>query len=635
MDLAKQVFNEAGKVFKKRTDEGLSKVTTFFQNPSDELKAVVTDHVLKLVSKDDELDDRVFRPTHTFQMIAQLDLKNADKLSGDIFMSFWNDIPHLNRQYPANSFRDADGSNNQLTTAGIGASNTPFARTVTTAHYPMKSELPDAGALFDDLLKRPDESVHPFEANVSGVNSLLFAFASVITHDIFRTKPSNPLINQTTSYVDLSCLYGANAEEQAQVRSGVNGLLKPDVFSDPRLQFQVPAVVFLLVLFCRNHNYIAQQLLSEEVNGKQENYCFTNVAGKDSPKLSAARTDELVFQTARNINVACYANVIFNEYLRSILNIDVRGSYSVKPNEQTPKDASRGNVVSAEFGYIYRWHSAISKQDAEWLSNIPLSKYLQARKKFMVELGNAEANNDEVSIQQAQVAHGKDMAALLPEFGITKQDMELGPLCIGYHRNPTTRQFSSSDLHQILTSSMDWVSCKMGARKIPGAMKDIEIEGIEGARKLGLCTLNEFRQHFRLKPYQSYAELLTGPQSPNPDPTIIAALEKHYGKDGIDKVEFYPGIVLEAIDADGISLPFSMARSILSDAVNLVKNDRFLVYGLNPHELTHWGYEYFRKSGDERTDGPVFKKIVLNCFPEWDIPEFAHRLEDPFHIIKK
>ena len=47
-----------------------------------------------------------------------------------------------------------------------------------------------------------------------------------------RSDSSN---NQTSSYLDLSPLYGNNQEEQNQVRTLQDGKLKPDCFSNKRI----------------------------------------------------------------------------------------------------------------------------------------------------------------------------------------------------------------------------------------------------------------------------------------------------------------------------------------------------------------------------------------------------------------
>lgn len=65
--------------------------------------------------------------------------------------------------------------------------------------------------------------------------------------------------NNTTSYLDLSPLYGANQLAQDQVRNKKlgRGLLYPDCFSEERLEFLPPAVSALLCIFNRNHNVCA------------------------------------------------------------------------------------------------------------------------------------------------------------------------------------------------------------------------------------------------------------------------------------------------------------------------------------------------------------------------------------------
>ena len=82
------------------------------------------------------------------------------------------------------------------------------------------------------LLSQPrndDENVHK-----NGNSALTFAFASLVTHSLFRTartphgsKEDRSHINETSSYLDLSPLYGHNEEQQNKVRiKDGRGLLK-------------------------------------------------------------------------------------------------------------------------------------------------------------------------------------------------------------------------------------------------------------------------------------------------------------------------------------------------------------------------------------------------------------------------
>jgi linoleate 10R-lipoxygenase len=62
-----------------------------------------------------------------------------------------------------------------------------------------------------------------------------------------------------------------------------------------------------------------------------------------------------------------------------------------------------------------------------------------------------------------------------------------------------------------------------------------------------------------------------------------------------DYVEMYPGMVSESakipmVPGVGIAPTFTISRAILSDAVALVRGDRFYTIDYNPKNLTNWGY---------------------------------------------
>ena len=92
---------------------------------------------------------------------------------------------------------------------------------------------------------------------------MTFAFASLVTHQLFRTDPRDMTKNNTSSYLDLSILYGTTEEEQYTVRDRESGrgLLYPDAFHEDRLIFVPPAASALLVLFSRNHNVSTTEVL--------------------------------------------------------------------------------------------------------------------------------------------------------------------------------------------------------------------------------------------------------------------------------------------------------------------------------------------------------------------------------------
>jgi len=75
-------------------------------------------------------------------------------------------------------------------------------------------------------------------------------------------------INLTSSYLDLSTLYGFNQEQQDKIRTKSDGLLKPDSFWDARLLGFPPAVAGLMIGLNRFHNSVVRDLASINEGGR-------------------------------------------------------------------------------------------------------------------------------------------------------------------------------------------------------------------------------------------------------------------------------------------------------------------------------------------------------------------------------
>ena len=112
--------------------------------------------------------------------------------------------------------------------------------------------------MFEQLLKRQG----PFREHPTGLNRLFFSFATIVIHECFQTNRDNQWINETSSYVDLSTLYGNTGNEQARVRTYENGKIHPDSIASERIMMMPPGVIAVLIMFSRNHNSIAENLLS-------------------------------------------------------------------------------------------------------------------------------------------------------------------------------------------------------------------------------------------------------------------------------------------------------------------------------------------------------------------------------------
>ena len=111
----------------------------------------------------------------------------------------------------------------------LGAANTPYARSV-PPNTISPGALPDPALIFDSVMARKEFKPHP-----NKVSSVFFYWASLIIHDLFQTDHRDFNNSQTSSYLDLSTLYGDTQEDQDQIRTFKDGKLKPDCFSEQRL----------------------------------------------------------------------------------------------------------------------------------------------------------------------------------------------------------------------------------------------------------------------------------------------------------------------------------------------------------------------------------------------------------------
>ena len=91
----------------------------------------------------------------------------------------------------------------------------------------------------------------PWSFMVSATIHILSDMAADTRLDLFQTDHRDPNISQTSSYLDLSTLYGDNQEDQDKIRTFKDGKLKPDCYSEPRLIAFPPACSVILVMLNR------------------------------------------------------------------------------------------------------------------------------------------------------------------------------------------------------------------------------------------------------------------------------------------------------------------------------------------------------------------------------------------------
>ena len=190
--------------------------------------------------------------------------------------------PPLTYLGDAFQYRAPDGRYNSVLNPHLGQAGAPYAKTVPSKTHPLGA-LPDPGDLFDRLMARDKK-----RESESGLSSMLVYHATIIIHDIFRTNTYDKNISDSSSYLDLSPLYGYTMEMQRKVRDDKFklGLLKPDTFAEDRLLRQPPGVCIMLVMYNRYHNYAATQLKRINENGR-----FSMPARFDKPELLALADD--------------------------------------------------------------------------------------------------------------------------------------------------------------------------------------------------------------------------------------------------------------------------------------------------------------------------------------------------------
>ncbi|KAI5917926.1 heme peroxidase [Camillea tinctor] len=493
-------------------------------------------------------------------------------------------------------YRTPDGSYNNPLQPNLGRAGSPYAKAVINTKS-LAGVRPDPGLLFDILMARDDDH---FRENPAGLSSIFFYHASLIIHDLFRTSNTNPNTAEVSSYLDMAFLYGSSLKDQLKVRTMKEGKLKPDAFHEKRLLGQPPGVNVLLVLYNRFHNFAADMLL--KIN---ENERFTLTCGPDASAEEKARAvakqDHNLFNTARLITNGLFANISLHDYIRGIINTHHSSTeWTIDPRTQIRKQfdgegAPRGvgNQVTAEFNLLYRWHSCISKKDERWTNEFFLKLFP----------GRNLEDLEHVSVQELGNAWRTFQESIDEDPGVRTFD--------GLKRQEDGT-FKDEDLVRILKEGMEDPAGTFGARTIPKILKFIEVAGIIQARKWGVASLNEFRAFFGLKKREKFSDF-------NSEPEIANILEKLYTHP--DMIELYPGLLIEDIKpqrntGDGLMATYSMGRAILSDAITVVRADRFLTIDYNVSNLTNWGYA--EVAGDTKTlGGSMAYKLIQRGVPGW------------------
>ncbi|BGP00077.1 hypothetical protein JCM10021v2_003756 [Rhodotorula toruloides] len=534
------------------------------------------------------LDDRKLLLEQIIVLLSTLppDSPVGPVLQNAFIRVLWMDIP----KPPATligpyQHRTADGSGNNVFSLDVGKANMPYARTVPPIH-PVPRNLPDVDLVWETLLKQDKFTPHP-----SGISPLLFSFAVLITHSIFQTNHDEPAYNETSSYLDLAPIYGNNEAEQKQVRLGENGLLHADTIASRRLFLMTPAAVALAIVFARNHNWIAKKLFEVNENDVYQPWDQLDEDGK-------AKQDEDIFQKARMINCGHFVAVIFQDYIRAILAINrTTSTWSLVPTGeikdafQGPLPRGTGNHVSAEFNILYRWHMAMSKEDAAWLERL-------MHKHSKVKPENMTPDDFRAAYESVAAELGDN-----PRRWTFNNLKRTGPDGEG--------PFRDDDIVKTLTDGTIWKAGAFKARGIPDIFAVIDKMGMVAARNTWqVASLNEFRRMLGLKEYTDFSEW-------NPDKDIAETARRLYKH--VDNLELYPGLMAEqpkpSREGSGLAPGYTISRAILSDAAALVRGDRFLTHDYNVATLTSYHFQDLQPDLDNGAFGGHICKLLFRLFP--------------------
>ncbi|KAK5080999.1 hypothetical protein LTR05_008316 [Lithohypha guttulata] len=619
------------------------------------------------------------------------DSKSRKSMVDQRVKGLYNKMLHPPLTYLGDAFqyRQADGKYNNVMSPHLGQAGAPYAKTVPSKTHPLGA-LPDPGDLFDRLLAREDGGRN----STSGLSSMLIYHATIIIHDIFRTNDNDKNISDSSSYLDLSPLYGYTMEMQRKIRDDEYklGLLKPDVFAEDRLLRQPPGVCIMLVMYNRYHNYAATQLRRINENGRfsvPSKYTGTKLEAmarkwykgnkdeqfaanlkkyntawkanqakkndvqamkddqhledctktledyiaqsgpsdqdrKDFGTLYDAAWDKLdddLFNTARLITCGMYIQVAIHDYLRALMGFhQFNTNFTLDPRSEIDhKNVSRGigNQVTVEFNLLYRFHCAISQRDEAYTE-----EYIKA--------GFHVKDAKDVSVKQF-IDATKDKKAYDEAHPVEPKDQTFGLYDPKHHfaRDPITGLFNDADMIKELTSAMDDPISNFGPRNVPRCLRAVEIMGIMQARKWEIGTLNDFREFFGMTRHQTFEEVTKNVDIQN----ALRDLYEHP-----DKIELYPGVFCESdstmnLDPGPSDLNAALWGAIFSDAITLVRSDRFYTVDWNTNSLTSWGMKEVTADNDI-CKSSVFHRLIQRAFPGW-FPYDSIRFFHPFYTSQQ
>jgi hypothetical protein len=164
----------------------------------------------------DGVDDRMMRQEKLMSWLFKLPLKPksavGSTLEHGVVQSLWDTLPHPVpgwTQFSGPQYRSADGEGNNVQEPQVGRAGEAYIRNVVTRRdQEHGKDLPSPEDIFEKLFRRRTPAEGGFKSHPCGISANMFYMATLVTHDLFNTDITNRFRNKTTSYVDMSWLYG-------------------------------------------------------------------------------------------------------------------------------------------------------------------------------------------------------------------------------------------------------------------------------------------------------------------------------------------------------------------------------------------------------------------------------------------
>jgi peroxidase len=341
-----------------------------------------------------------------------------------------------------------------------------------------------------------------------GTGTAIIPFARAVFDPATGTSRRNPRqqVNEITSFLDGSTVYGSDAARAAWLREGKGGRLKvtlspvgdllpyndgtqpnagspevPDLSTDLFVAGDIraneqPTLCLMHTLFVREHNYQAARIAYER-------------------NLDPVTDDEKIYQEARRIVIAEIQAITYREFLPALL-----GPHALPPY--------RGYRPWVNPGI-----SAIFSTAAYRLGHTLLSPFIQR-----LEADGSPVPDGPLALRDAF-------------FGSTPEQLET------YGLEPFLRGIAREHMQELDAKVIDDVRNFLFETPVPGVRGlDLVSLNIQRGRDMGLPDFNRVRRDFGLPGIRKFSQLTS-------DPAMQAALRDLY--DDVDDIDPFVGFLIE------------------------------------------------------------------------------------------